>query len=62
MKKKEFVTIDAAVKHINQKMKVGNIHLIFSGFSRLDELKQGWLKGELCVIGGRPTMGKQVLF
>ena len=58
MKKKEFVTIDAAVKHINQKMKVGNIHLIFSGFSRLDELKQGWLKGELCVIGGRPTMGK----
>lgn len=58
MKKKDFMTIDAAVKHINQKMKAGNIHLIMSGFSRLDELKQGWQKGEVCVIGGRPSMGK----
>ena len=58
MKNVDIITFDAALKQINEKMKLDNKNLILSGFNRLNEIKQGWFNGELCVIGGRPSMGK----
>lgn len=31
---------------------------LISGIWALDEVKQGWNVGELCIVGGRPAMGK----
>ena len=58
MKNVDIITFDTALKHFNEIMKLDNKNLILSGFNRLNEIKQGWFNGELCVIGGRPSMGK----
>ena len=47
-----------AIKFVNSENTIRNNHSIMSGFERLDEVKQGWFLGELCVIGGRPSIGK----
>ena len=47
-----------AIKFVNSENTIRNNHSIMSGFERLDEMKQGWFLGELCVIGGRPSIGK----
>ena len=55
--KVNFTRIKDVVKIVNRENEMED-NSIMSGFERLDEVKQGWLSGELCVIGGRPSIGK----
>ena len=52
-----FTRFEDVVKLVDCENRMGNTSII-SGFERLDEVKQGWFLGELCVIGGRPSIGK----
>ena len=55
--KVDFTRFKDVVKLVDCKNRMENTS-IMSGFERLDEVKQGWFLGELCVIGGRPSIGK----
>ena len=48
-----FTRFEDVVKLVDCENRMENTSII-SGFERLDEVKQGWFLGELCVIGGRP--------
>lgn len=52
-----FTRFEDVVKLVDCENRMENTSII-SGFERLDEVKQGWFLGELCVIGGRPSIGK----
>ncbi len=39
----------------------GKIHGITSGFSEIDSITDGFQRGDLIIIGGRPSMGKTAL-
>lgn len=54
----DFKDIKNAVDLVNQKIENGDYYRIESGIRPLDILKKGWSKGEFCIIGGRPGMGK----
>ncbi len=55
--KVDFTRFKDVVKLVDCENRMENTS-IMSGFERLDEVKQGWFLGELCVIGGRPSIGK----
>ena len=54
----DFKDIRNAVDLVNQKIENGDYYRIESGIEPLDILKKGWSRGEFCIIGGRPGMGK----
>ena len=54
----DFTDIKNAVALVNQKIEKGDCYRIESGFRALDILKGGWFRGEFCIIGGRPGIGK----
>ena len=46
-------TIDSIIKEFSD-----SFNIITTGFRQIDTRKRGWHPGELCIIGGRPRMGK----
>ena len=46
-------TIDSIIKEFSD-----SFNIITTGFRQIDTRKRGWHPGELCIIGGRPGMGK----
>lgn len=46
-------TIDSIIKEFSD-----SFNIITTGFRQIDTRKKGWHPGELCIIGGRPRMGK----
>jgi replicative DNA helicase len=54
----DYITINDAIKQHQLSLLKDSSQSILSGFSRLDLIKKGWIPGELCIIGGRPGMGK----
>ena len=46
-------TIDSIIKEFSD-----SFNIITTGFREIDIRKRGWHPGELCIIGGRPGMGK----
>ena len=54
----DFTDIKNAIALVNKKIETGDCYRIESGIKPLDILKKGWCRGEFCIIGGRPGMGK----
>ena len=46
-------TIGSIIKEFSD-----SFNIITTGFRQIDTRKRGWHPGELCIIGGRPRMGK----
>lgn len=58
---KTFISVNQALSQLQSKIKDVPPYIIKTGWSALDEYINGFGAGELCVIGGRPAMGKSVL-
>jgi replicative DNA helicase len=50
---KNMKTIGSIIKEFSD-----SFNIITTGFRQIDTRKRGWHPGELCIIGGRPRMGK----
>ena len=61
--KQDYVHVSTAVKKSQDKMmrayaNKGELTGITTGFTRLDEITDGWQNSDLIIIAGRPAMGK----
>ena len=54
-------SIKVALSKINEQIATDETSHIFSGIKAFDKLTSGWTPGELCIVGGRPSMGKTSL-
>ena len=50
--------ISEVIKEFNHSVQKQGYKPVLSGFEKIDGITHGWKPGELCVIGGRPSMGK----
>ena len=50
--------ISEVIKEFNHTVQEQGYQPVLSGFDEIDGITHGWKPGELCVIGGRPSMGK----
>ena len=54
----ESINICDAIHYVIKSAEENNHPVINSGLKDLDDFTGGWYPGELCVVGGRPAMGK----
>lgn len=54
----ESINISDAIHYVIKSFEENNQTVINSGLKDLDDFTGGWYPGELCVVGGRPAMGK----
>ena len=52
------INISDAMQYVIESYKESEYPMIKSGIDTLDRFTNGWYPGELCIVGGRPGMGK----
>lgn len=52
------IILGDAIEYVNKSILNNEYATIKSGIETLDKFTGGWYPGELCIIGGRPLMGK----